>query len=76
MRALSKALSAIAIVAAVALTASAADARTVNTGRFAGAYNSVSTPRAAGSFPYHADGAPFPSGHGSTGSSVDFQLVR
>ena len=75
MRALSKALPVIAIVAAVALTASAADARSVNTARFAGAHNSVST-TAPGSIPYDADGAPFPNGHGGTTGSVDFQLMR
>src|SRR5438105_5633405 len=44
MRALSKTPYVIATLAAVALTASAADARQVNTGRFAGAHNSVSAP--------------------------------
>ena len=83
MRALSKASYVIAALAAVALTASAADARQVNTARFAGAHNSVSAPASggivtpgSGHIHYDADGAPFPSGHGSTSNSPDFQLVR
>ena len=75
MRALSKAVPAIAILAAVALTASAADARSVNTARFGGAHNSVSTSM-PGSIPYNAGGAPFPTGHGGTSASPDFQLMR
>jgi hypothetical protein len=75
MRALSKIFPAVAIVATVALTASAADARSVNTARIAGAYNSVST-SAPGSIVYNPSGAPFPTGHGGTSGSVDFQLMR
>ena len=81
MRAFSKASYLIAALAAVALTASAADARQVNTARFAGAHNSVSasgsiaTP-GSGHVPYDADGAPYPSGHGTTTNSADFQLMR
>jgi len=81
MRALSKVSSVIAVLATVALTASAADARQVNTGRLAGAHNSVAAPGSittpgSGHIPYDADGAPFPSGHGSTSNSPDFQLMR
>ena len=81
MRALSKTSYVIAALAAVALTASAADARQVNTARFAGAHNSVSAPAGiatpgAGHATYDADGAPYPSGHGSTSNSADFQLER
>jgi len=81
MRALSKTSYVIATLAAVALTASAADARQVNTGRFAGAHNSVSAPGSistpgSGHVPYDADGAPYPSGHGTTSNSSDFQLMR
>jgi hypothetical protein len=75
MRALSKVSSVIAVLAAVALTASAADARSVNTERLAGAHNSVST-SAPGSIQYNAGGAPFPTGHGGTTASPDFQLMR
>jgi hypothetical protein len=75
MRAFSKTFSAIAILATVALTASAADARSVNTNRLGGAYNSVATP-APGSVTYDAEGSPFPSGHGGTSGSSDFQLMR
>ncbi len=62
------------VIAAVALTASA-DARSVNTGRIAGAHGSVSAP-GAGSIVYDPNGAPYPTGHGGTSSSPDFQLVR
>ena len=74
MRALSKVSSVIAVLATVALTASAADARSVNASRFGGAHNSVSTP-GGGSIPYNADGVPYPTGHGSRNSSPDFQLI-
>jgi hypothetical protein len=81
MRALSKMSYVIAALAAVALTASAADARQVNTARLAGAHNSVSAPGSittpgSGHIPYDADGVPFPSGHGTTSNSPDFQLMR
>ena len=83
MRAFSKASYVIAALAAVALTASAADARQVNTGRFAGAHNSVSAPASggiatpgSGHVTYDADGAPYPTGHGTTTNSADFQLMR
>lgn len=78
MRAFSKTLSVIATVAAVALTASAADARSANTNRLGGAYNSVTTPStpAPGSITYDAEGSPFPTGHGGTSGSSDFQLMR
>jgi hypothetical protein len=75
MRALSKASCVLAIFSAAALTASVADARSAKTARFGNAQNSVSTP-ALGSIPYDAEGSPFPSGHGGTTNSPDFQLVR
>jgi hypothetical protein len=75
MRALSKAFPVIAILAAVAQQASAADGRSVNAARFAGARASVATP-APGSVHYNADGVPFPTGHGGTSASPDFQLMR
>ena len=81
MRVLSKTSYVIATLAAVALTASAADARQVNTGRFAGAHNSVSAPGSiatpgSGHVTYDAGGAPYPTGHGTTTNSADFQLMR
>jgi hypothetical protein len=77
MRVLAKAFSVVGIVAAVALTASAADARPVNTTRIGGAHASVSAPLAYGSVPYDAGGVAFPNGHGGTsGGSPDFQLMR
>ena len=75
MRALAKALPVIAILATIAQQASAADGRSVNPARFAGAHNSVATP-AAGSIHYNAGGVPFPTGHGGTSASPDFQLMR
>ena len=75
MRAFSKMSCVIAALAAVALTATVANARPADRGRFAGAYNSAS-PQHPGSIPYDAGGVPFPTGHGTTSNSADFQLVR
>lgn len=77
MRALSKAPYVLGILATVSLTASAADARSVDTKLIAGAHASVAAPLAYGSVPYDAGGVAFPSGHGGTsGGSPDFQLMR
>jgi hypothetical protein len=73
MRALSKLV--IASLATVALSAAAADARSVDVSRFAGAHASVSS-AAPGSVVYNPSGAPFPTGHGGTSASPDFQLMR
>ena len=84
MRVLSKAACLIGILAAVALTASVADARTVNVKRFGGAHASVPAPYTPGfvpvphgnsSVPYAPDVAPYPNGHGGKTSSPDFQIV-
>ena len=76
MRVLSKAPCLIGILAAVALTASVADARSSNTTRFGGAHDSLTAPPATGSMPYDAEGNPFSTGHGGTSASPDFQLMR
>ncbi len=76
MRVLAKPPYVAGILAAIILTASAADARSVNTARLGGAYASVSAPSASGSIPYDAGGNPYPTGHGGLGASPDFQLVR
>ena len=76
MRVLSKAACLIGILAAVAFTASAADDRSRNATRFGGAHASVPSPPSPGSVPYDAEGNPFPTGHGGTGASPDFQLMR
>jgi hypothetical protein len=66
----------IGLPAAIAVTASTADAR-VNTTRFGGAYASVpSESPMPGSTPYRPEGNPFPRGHGGTSASPDFQLMR
>ena len=74
----------IGILAAVALTTSAADARTVNVKRFGGAHASVPSPYEPGfvpvphgnsSVPYAPAVAPYPNGHGGKTSSPDFQIV-
>jgi hypothetical protein len=73
MRSLSKALSAIGIVAAIALSASAADARSV--ARFGHSHDAVTSgagPRT--SIPYDADGPAYTAGQRGQGSSSDFQL--
>jgi len=75
MRVLSKAPYVIGIIWAVALTASVADARTVKTQRLGGAHASVPAPRVVGGgTAYDAGGSPYPSGHGASYSSPDFQL--
>lgn len=79
MRVLAKASCVIGVLAAVALTASAANARSAPTPteRFGGAHASVAAPLAYGSVPYDAGGVAFPNGHGGTsGGSPDFQLMR
>ena len=76
MQSLAKVSCLIGILAAAALSVSAADARSVNRGRFAGAYGSVSAPSLPGSTHYRAEGNPFPRGHGGTSASPDFQLMR
>ena len=84
MRVAAKASCAIGILAAVALTASAADARTVNVKRFGGAHASVPAPYSPvfvpvphgnSSVPYAPENAPYPNGHGGKTSSPDFQIV-
>ena len=88
MRVVAKTSCAIGILAAVALTASAVDARTVNVKRFGHARAEVPaaypTPYAPGgvpvphgnsSVPYAPEIAPYPSGHGGKTSSPDFQIV-
>lgn len=78
MRSLAKPVCLIGILAAAAVIASAADARSVNTKRFAGAYASASAQSSTqpGSAPYRAEGNPFPRRHGGTTASPDFQLMR
>ncbi len=76
MRAIAKGSCLIGLLAAVVLTASVADARHVNTKRFGGAHASVSDEHGPGSIPYDAEGKPFPTGHGGTSASPDFQLMR
>jgi hypothetical protein len=72
MRALAKASYVLGVLAAVALTASAADARSANNARFGGAYDSVSAPRA--SAPYDAGGPAYSVGQRGLDDSSDFQL--
>lgn len=69
MRSLSKVLGAIGIIAAVAVAASAADARSRNT---APAYDSVRTHGV--SVPYDAGGPAYVGGQHGLDSSSDFQL--
>jgi len=71
MRTLAKASYVLGILSAVALTATAADARSLNTARFGGAYDSVS-PRA--SAPYDAGGPAYTAGQHGLDDSSDFQL--
>jgi hypothetical protein len=72
MRALVKASYVIGALAAVALTATAADARSINTPRFDGAYDAVTAPRA--SAPYDAGGPAYTRGQSGLNDSSDFQL--
>jgi hypothetical protein len=66
------------------LTASAADARTVNAKRYGGAHASVPAPdtpdfvpvpHGSSSVPYAPAVAPYPNGHGGRTGSPDFQIV-
>src|SRR5262249_55881024 len=67
----------IAVLATVALAASVADARSLNTAKIAGAHASVGAATTApGSMSYDAGGAPFPTGHGGTTHPPDFPLAR
>jgi len=88
MRVIAKATFAlIGIIAAVALTASVADARTVNAKRFGGTRASIPAgarasvpapypvPHGSSSIPYAPENAPYPSGHGGRTGSPDFQIV-
>jgi len=72
MRNLSKISYAVGVIAVAALTASAADARSLNTGRFNGAYDSISGSRA--SIPYDAGGPAYTFGGRGQSESSDFQL--
>src|SRR5262249_54956621 len=75
MRVLAQMRCVIAVLAAVVLAVSVADARPVNSKRFGGANASLPSPRADGSsIPYYAGGSAYPTGHGSRNSSPDFQL--
>jgi hypothetical protein len=82
MRVPSKSACTIGMLVAVALTASAAEARRLDTTRFGGARNSVDSqsPPRTGSVPggisYGAGISPYPQGHGGNSSSPDFQLVK
>ena len=73
MRALAKASYVFGVLAAAALTASAADARSVNSARLGRAYDSISTPSAR-SVPYDAGGPAYTFGQRGGDSSSDFQL--
>jgi len=89
MRVAAKASCVIGILAAVALTASAADARTVRVNGFGGARASVPgpyptssvpgvpvpVPHGGSSVPYGPEIAPYPNGHGGRTGSPDFQIV-
>ena len=72
MRALTKVSYVVSVLAAAALTASAADARSLNTTRYDRAYDSVSGPRA--SVPYDAGGPAYTTGQRGLDDSSDFQL--
>jgi hypothetical protein len=79
MRVPSKITCTIGMLVALALTASAADARRLNTRQFDGARDSVATPSAPstpGGIFYGAESSPFPTGHGGNSSSPDFQLMK
>jgi hypothetical protein len=75
MRVLAKILCVAAGLGAFALIVSSAEARSINTTHFGGAHASVPSPQ-PGSIPYDAEGNPFPTGHGGTSASPDFQLIR
>jgi hypothetical protein len=79
MRLPSKTTCTIGMLVALALTASAADARRLDTTRFGSARDSVSTrsaPSTPGGVSYGAEIAPYPTGHGGNGSSPDFQMIK
>jgi hypothetical protein len=76
MRTLAKIVCVAAGLGAFALIVSSAEARSITTTHFSGAYASVPSPQAPGSIPYDAGGNPFPTGHGGTAASPDFQLMR
>ena len=69
MRSLSKTAYAIGLIAAVALTATAADARS-----FHGAYDSVGPNVSTRSVPYDAGGPAYTASQRTIDSSNDFQL--
>ena len=73
MRALTKVAYVLGALVAVAVTASAADARSINNTRFDRVYDSVATPGAR-SVPYDAGGPAYTFGQGGLDSSSDFQL--
>jgi hypothetical protein len=82
MRVAANASCVIGILAAVALTTSVAEARTVK--HFGGAHASVPAPyapdfvpvpHAGSSVPYAPAVAPYPNGHGGRTGSPDFQIV-
>jgi hypothetical protein len=86
MRVPSKATCTIGMLVVLAMTASAADARHLDTTRFRGAHDSVSAshdsvstpsaPSIPGGISYGAESVPYPTGHGGNSSSPDFQLVK
>lgn len=73
MRTLAKASYVVGVLAAVALAASAADARSGNTSRLGTAYDSVATPGTS-SVPYDAGGPAYAIGQRGLDTSSDFQL--
>ena len=84
MRVLSRGSCIIGLVAALALSVTAADAHRAHraqTTQFGGAHDSVSAPqdtnsRGPGSIFYDPMGAPYPSGHGGNSTSPDFQMMK
>lgn len=72
MRYISKTLTAIGIVAAIAVTASAADARSHRA--YDGAYDSIGGTSARSSVPYDAGGVAYAPGQRGQDDSSDFQL--
>ena len=72
MRTLTKVTYVVGVLAAAALTASAADARSLNTTRFNRAYDSVA-PNTR-SIPYDAGGPAYAHGQRDIDTSSDFQL--
>jgi hypothetical protein len=72
MRALAKVSYVVGFLVAVALSASAADARSVNTPRFGDAYDTISP--GDSSIPFDADGPAYTAGQRGHNDSRDFQL--